>query len=258
MATLLDPTSNEQKYSKLTSAVIIGATTADSTRLWVRVYQEGRWTLVVTTAPLTGDLVRLEEKTVSDFLAAQRIAPTFIGSADISQASNLTQVFDIAGLTPDTRYYYAVIADTTDATLVRRRTEIGADTPHSFCTQPAAPREISFGFYSCHDHISAAGDVGAWPHFAEQLADAGANFVIGGGDQAYVDTNGKNGFLDIWTWLKDNKAALLEKFALGGGKYDEGGIELYLLDLYRRYYRVYWNVPALREVYERFPQYLIW
>ncbi len=221
MPTLLDPTSNEQKYSKLTSAVIIGATTADSTRLWVRVYQEGRWTLVVTTAPLTGDLVRLDEKAISDFLAAQGIAPAFIGSADISQASNLTQVFDIAGLTPDTRYYYAVIADTTDAAVVRRRTEIGADSPHSFCTQPAAPREISFGFYSCHDHISAAGDVGAWPHFAEQLADAGANFVIGGGDQAYVDTNGKNGFLDIWTWLKDNKAALLEKFALGGGKYDE-------------------------------------
>ena len=159
---------------------------------------------------------------------------------------------------PDTRYYYAVIADTTDAALVRRRTEIGADRPLSFCTQEAAPRQITFGFYSCHDHISAAGDVGAWPHFAEQLADAEANFVIGGGDQAYVDTNGKSGFLDIWSWLKDNKAALLEKFARGGGEYDEEGIEKYLLNIYRWYYRVYWNVPALREVYERFPQYMIW
>ena len=74
MATLLDPTSNEQKFSKLTSAAIVGATTADSTRLWVRVYQEGRWTLVVTRAPLTGDLVRLEEKGVQDFLAANRSA----------------------------------------------------------------------------------------------------------------------------------------------------------------------------------------
>ena len=59
MATLLDPTSNEQKFSKLNSAAIVGATTADSTRLWVRVYQKGLWTLVVTKAPLTGDLVRL-------------------------------------------------------------------------------------------------------------------------------------------------------------------------------------------------------
>jgi 2-oxo-3-hexenedioate decarboxylase len=54
MATLLDPTSNEQKFSKLTSAVIIGATTADRTRIWVRVYQEGKWSLVVTKAPLKG------------------------------------------------------------------------------------------------------------------------------------------------------------------------------------------------------------
>ena len=189
---------------------------------------------------------------------ANGIVPVYLGSSDISQASNLTHVFEIAGLEADTRYYYAVISETTDAKLIRRRTEIGAETPHSFRTQPAAPTEITFGFYSCHDHISAAGDIGAWPHFAEQLADAGAGFVIGGGDQAYVDTNGKNGFLDIWTWLKDNKAALLEKYALGNGKYDEAAIELYLLNIYRWYYRVYWNVPALREVYERFPQYMIW
>lgn len=258
MATLLDPTSNEQKYPKLTSAVIVGATTPTSSRLWVRVYQEGTWTLVVTTAPLTGDLVRLEEKTVPDFLAGRGITPAFIGSADIGHGSSLTAVFDVAPLAPDTAYFYALIADTADAAQVRRRTEIGGDAPLSFRTPPAAPREVVFGFYSCHDHISAGGDAGAWPHFREQLADAGAHFVIGGGDQAYVDTNGKNGFLDIWTWLKDNKAALLEKFALPGGKYDEPGIERYLLDIYRWYYRVYWAVPALREVYERFPQYMIW
>jgi alkaline phosphatase D len=52
--------------------------------------------------------------------------------------------------------------------------------------------------------------------------------------------------------------ALLEKYALGGGKYDEDGIELYLLNIYRWYYRVYWSVPALRVVYESFPQYMIW
>ena len=258
MATLLDPTSNEQKYSKLTSAAIVGATTTDSTRLWVRVYEEGKWTLVVTKAPLTGDLVRLDEKSVKDFLAANGIVPVYLGSSEISQASNLTQVFAVGDLEADTRYYYAVISESTDATVIRRRTEIGGDTPYSFRTPPAAPSEITFGFYSCHDHISASGDVGAWPHFAEQLADTGASFVIGGGDQAYVDTNGNSGFLDIWTWLKDNKAALLEKYALGGGKYDEAGIELYLLNIYRWYYRVYWNVPALREVYESIPQYMIW
>lgn len=258
MATLLDPTSNEQKHPKLTSAVIIGATTPISSRLWVRVYQPGRWALVVTTQPLTGDLVRLNNQPVADFMASQGVRPVFMGSIDITYASNLTAVFEVNPLLPDTRYYYAVIADTTDASVVPRRTEIGGDTPQCFNTPPASPREVVFGFYSCHDHISAGGDSGAWPHFAEQLSDAGAHFVIGGGDQAYVDTNGKNGFLDIWSWLKDNKAALLEKYALGGGQYDEAAIEQYLLNIYRWYYRVYWAVPALREVYERFPQYMIW
>ena len=258
MATLLDPTSNEQKFSKLTSAVIIGATTADRTRIWVRVYQEGKWSLVVTKAPLSGDLVRLEEKSVKDFLAGNGIVPVYLGESDITQDSNLTHVFEVAGLDADTRYYYALISVSTDTAVIRRRTEIGADAPQSFRTMPAAPSSLVFGFYSCHDHISASGDVGAWPHFSEQLKDANAHFVIGGGDQAYVNTNNKNGFLDIWTWLKDNKTALLEKFALGNGKYDEAGIELYLLNIYRWYYRVYWNVPALREVFERFPQYMIW
>ena len=105
MATLLDPTSNEQKFSKLMSAAIVGATTTDSTRLWVRVYEAGKWSLVVTTMPLTGDLVRLEEKSVTDFLAGQNIAPVFFGTRDITQDSNLTCVFDVAGLAADTRYY---------------------------------------------------------------------------------------------------------------------------------------------------------
>ena len=128
----------------------------------------------------------------------------------------------------------------------------------SFSTPPANPSEVIFGFYSCHDHISSGGDYGAWPHLYEQLTDSGAHFVIGGGDQVYVDTNSKTGFLDLWTWLKDNKDALLTKYAQSGSKYDTAAIEKYLLNIYRWYYRVYWAVPALREVYERFPQYMIW
>lgn len=258
MTALLDPTSNEYKFSKLSSATIVGASTPSSVRLWVRPYQGGWWSLVVTEARLEGDLVRLEEKTVAQYLADRKIKPVFLAEAEITQASNLTHVFDVTGLRPNTRYHYALIASTRERSEVARRTELGADSPLVFRTPAAAPSGVTFGFYSCHDHISANGDVGAWPHFREQLIDSDADFVIGGGDQAYVDTNGKNGFLDIWTWLKENKAALLEKYALGGGKFDEAGIELYLLNIYRWYYRVYWNVPAMREVYERFPQYMIW
>lgn len=106
--------------------------------------------------------------------------------------------------------------------------------------------------------MSANGDAGAWPVLLEQLTDLRADFVIGGSDQAYVDTKAKNGFLDIWHWLKHNKAALLAQHATGPGQYDRAAIERYLLDIYRFYYRVYWQVPPLRQVYESFPQYMIW
>lgn len=258
MPPLLDPTSNEQKHSKLTTAALIGATTETSTRLWVRVYREGAWTLVVTTAPLAGDLVRLNEQSITAFLAAQGITPIFVQEQQITQESNLTKVYDVTGLQAGTTYYYALIANETAAAVIPRRTEIGSDFPHSFRTLPAAGEGTVFGFWSCHDHISSAGDAGAWPHFAEQLHDARAQFVIGGGDQVYVDTNKQNDFLDIWTWLKDNKAALLAAYATGSNKYDEAGIELYLLNIYRWYYRVYWSVPALRHVFERYPQFMIW
>ncbi|MDD0973771.1 alkaline phosphatase D family protein [Pseudomonas fontis] len=258
MSQLLDPTSNESKYAKLASAAIVGAATPTSVRLWFRVYLPGEWVLVVTSQPLTGDLMRLDELGVADFLKAQKIKPVFSQARVFSYDSDLTGVFDVTGLKPQTSYYYALISAQTDRAIIRRRTEIGGDTPKLFMTPASNPESLTFGFYSCHDPISADGSAGAWPLLHQQLQDQRAQFVIGGGDQVYVDTNRKNGFLDIWEWLKTNKQALLDKYRRGNGSYDKAGIELYLLNLYRWFYRVYWNVPTQREVYERFPQYMIW
>lgn len=255
---LVDPTSNEQKYGKLTSAAIIGATTSTTTRLWVRLYQEGSWSLVITSAPLTGDLKRLHNKPIEAFLKESGVKPVAVQTHQFSHQTSITHVFDVQGLKAGTRYYYAIISNELDEKVVGRRTELGGDQPKSFRTLADAPDRISFGFYSCHDHISANGDVGAWPQLLEKLQDGHADFVIGGGDQAYVDTNRKAGFLDIWEWLKANKKALLEQFTQAGGKYDEAGLQLYLLNIYRWYYRVYWAIPPLREVYEAFPQYMVW
>lgn len=105
MSRLLDPTSNEKKFAKIYSAAIIGATTPTTTRLWVRAHQPGQWTLVVTRAPLTGDLARLQEKPVANFLQDTGIAPAFIGTAHITYDTGLTHVFDVTGLTPETRYH---------------------------------------------------------------------------------------------------------------------------------------------------------
>lgn len=252
--TLLDPRANELYASKLYSASIIGHTTAHSARIWIRLYEPGQWTLVVSKQPFSGDLKRLGEHNIAAFLQEQAIQPCAVLSHDFSYASNLTHCFDVAELEPATRYFYAVMTERKE---VSRRTELGYGTPRQFHTLAANPEEIVFGFYSCHDHINAGGDVGAWPNFLEQLNDLKADFVIGGGDQIYVDTNAKLGFPDIWKWLKDNKPALLERYRKGRG-YDQAGLYEYLLDIYRWYYRVYWNVGALQQVYERFPQYMIW
>lgn len=60
---LLDPTSNELKKDKLYSAAIIGATTSGSSRIWIRTYTEGHWTLVIARTPLHGDLGAAAGKT---------------------------------------------------------------------------------------------------------------------------------------------------------------------------------------------------
>lgn len=257
MPTLLDPISNESKYPKLASATVIGAITPKSVRLWFRLYMPGTWVLVITTAPLTGDLQRLGELPVAEYLKQQKIKPVAIAQQVLSFDTDLTGVFDVTGLKAQTTYYYAVISTETDRLIIRRRTEIGGDSPKSFTTPAVAPQTLTFGFYSCHDPISADGSAGAWPLLHQQLVDQRAQFAIGGGDQMYVDTNKKNGFLDIWEWLKENKQALLERYKKGNS-YDKAGLELYLLNIYRWYYRVYWNVPTLREVFEQFPQYMIW
>lgn len=256
---LLDPTSNESKYPKLSSAALIGATTPNSTRLWVRLYRPGTWYLAVTTNPMRGDMVRLDDLPVTQYFERNAIKPVYLQAKTLGFDTDVTGVFDVTGLKPATTYYYALISDETDAGKVGRRTEIGGDRPRFFVTPPKASSTLTFGFYSCHDPISADGSAGAWPLMHQQLADQRASFVIGGGDQVYVDTNKKNGFLDIWEWLKDNKDELLQAYSKGKGKgYDKAGIERYLCNLYRWFYRVYWNVPAQREIYERLPQYMIW
>ena len=86
--TLLDPRANELYASKLYSASIIGHTTAHSARIWIRLYEPGQWTLVVSKQPFSGDLKRLGEHNIAAFLQEQAIQPCALLSHDFSYASN--------------------------------------------------------------------------------------------------------------------------------------------------------------------------
>lgn len=252
---LIDPRSNEHMVSKLNSASIIGHTDEQSTRLWIRVYQPGIWTLVWSTTEFKGDLKTLDRQPLSSYLVAQNIPLNQQLSYDFTYTTNLTHTFELQGLQSDTVYFYALISD--DTTL-ERRTEIGYDKPQWFRTMAALMPTFSFGFYSCHDPFNANGSFGAWPLFLERLERNNARFVIGGGDQVYVDCQSKKWFPDIWEWLRDNKDELVKAHRREDGSINKDEIFNYLLDLYRWYYRVYWQFPHLKEIYARYPQYMIW
>lgn len=252
------PTNEETKYQKLTSMSIVGHTTAHSCRLWVRVYRSGTWWLVVSEQPLTGDLDSLNGLQVSDYLIDQSIAASYVEPKYISNATDLTHVFDITGLKKNTRYYYALIADIKHKNTILRRTEIGNQEKKYFKTLPEQASRVVFGFYSCHDPFSnASHGQGAWPNLYDVLCDQQAMFVIGGGDQIYVDANDKEDMYSIWEWLAQYKNPIIKKYSDNNGLQKDALVQ-YFRKIYRNYYRIYWNFFSLQKVYESFPQYMIW
>ncbi|UZE24712.1 alkaline phosphatase D family protein [Pseudomonas sp. B21-056] len=251
---LVDPRNNEYDVCKLQSASIIGHVTSDTARIWIRAYRPGTWSLVWSTKPIEGDLVKLDGKPLAVFLKSFDCA---YESYSFSWDDDLTHTFDLKGLDQNTVYYYYLMTDETDGTEAFRRTEIGCHKSLTFRTMADAMPDFSFGFYSCHDPFNANGSYGAWPLFLERMNTSDARFAIGGGDQVYVDCQNSKHFPDIWEWLVDNKDDLIAECSTGK-KLDTRKLDAYLLNLYRWYYRVYWKFPHLQEVFARYPQYMIW
>lgn len=251
---LVDPRNNEYDVCKLQSASIIGHVTPHAARIWIRVYRPGTWSLVWSTEPIEGDLVKLDGKPLATFLKPFDCA---YEPYHFSWEDDLTHTFDLEGLKQDTFYYYYLMTDETDGTETFRRTEIGCHKSLTFKTMAEKMPDFSFGFYSCHDPFNANGSYGAWPLFLERMNTSTARFAIGGGDQVYVDCQDSKHFPDIWEWLKDNKEDLITESSTDG-KLDTKKLDAYLLNLYRWYYRVYWKFPHLQEAFSKFPQYMIW
>ena len=251
---LVDPRLNEHNTNRLKAASIVGHTDTKSTRLWVHVSRPGIWTLIWSKSPFPGNLRTLDNLSINEYLDSNNI-PNNQKLEHHFFEHDTSHTFDIIHLEPDIKYYYALVSDNKNLTL---RAELGYDKPRSFQTMATDMDRFNFGFYSCHDPFNANNSEGAWALFKERLDRANARFVIGGGDQIYVDSQKKKWFPDIWEWLKENKEALIESHQNQDGSIDKAGIRNYLIDLYRWYYQVYWNFPHLQMVYARYPQYMIW
>jgi len=231
---------------------IVGHTTTKATKIWVIVHEAATYTLVVHTAPIVG--ATREGNTWRD--AEQRVfTPTAVLDLDINGTTKLTGVFEVDAeknseltpLTPGTRYYYGVrVAD---------RWVLGDEEPKSFRTL-SEDGDLKFCFYSCHmpfrkkwvtRGIEVAPSLDNWLHLRSTLDRIDADFVIGGGDQAYTDGDDK---ISIWAFLKKYKDDVLkEKPPMRRDL---------MLSWYNDIYRGYWGFRDLRRVFGNYPNYMTW
>ena len=106
------------------------------------------------------------------------------------------------GLQPGQRYYYAAFA----LDLKTRKTpwEIAPDNKvNRFKTQNGSQDSMTFGLFSCHMPYRKNSfdlvNIHMWDRFGDELNQRSGEFILGVGDQVYVDGNSN---ISIWEWLK--------------------------------------------------------
>ncbi len=252
----------------LTSAVIVGHTTATSTKLWMRAYQENTYRMVISPEPILGDnevaadwspeikIVNGQEIFILRSVSSQdtiRELPRAILTepSDLQYAHDITEVWEVTGLKPGQRYYYAAFA----LNLAIRKTlwEILPDNQYNrFRTQGDAQKSMTFGLFSCHMPYKKNSfdlvNIHMWDRFGDELDQRNGDFILGVGDQVYVDGNSK---VSIWEWLRKNRKEFVKEVK------PEDRVEV-MRSWYRDIYRGYWGHRQLRRVLSRFPTYMMW
>lgn len=236
---------------RLSSAAIVGHTTTTSSRIWVRASQPGEYCFIVADQEIPTDgQPRLGADNVVETVRPTVTTPLtgilFMERRTLEFGSDITAVFDVSGLHPGFRYHYALFS--LDEARPERW-EVGRDAPLSFRTQKASPATVTFGLYSCHMPFKDRNlyNMHMWRNLREALDYSDADFVIGGGDQAYVDGDGS---VDIWRWLTKVKD---EIWALPPNRQID-----VMQSWFRDIYRGYWADLEIRRVFRSLPNYMIW
>jgi len=232
---------------RLDYASIIGHTTADSVRLWLRVDRPGDYWLVVASNPIpthgTPEITSSDEQSYSFLLSTdagetQEIPTERIYPLEFDSGYDITKVVDMEGLQPDSRYYYCLLQTNSENPWI-----LGHEDKLSVRTFPEHTNEFNFGLYSCHMPYDGRKLVNMemWDLFYQELSDVQARFIIGAGDQMYVDGNLQ---LNVWSWLRQVKDQM-------PNCYD-------MISWYRDLFRGYWGVLPVQRVLRSFPCYMIW
>ncbi len=241
---------------RLKRAAIVGHTTESSVRLWIRVREVGIYWLIVSKhqIPTSGKPSIRDDSAGKPSLVvigdgeAETLFEGLLISANFTNDTDRTNVFDVGSLDAGTPYYYAIFPNPGDGK--KDPWEVGKDSPHFFATKNPAADTATFGLISCHmpyDKKSNLVNMDMWDMFGDTLAEYGANFIVAGGDQVYSDGTPE---ISIWNWLKRCKE---EMTVLSSEQRQE-----IMTSWYRDIYRGYWGPVALRKVFRRFPTYMMW
>jgi len=234
--------------NRLSDACIIGHTTTNSAKIWVRVAVAGEYTCVVSKQRIKVDSTEIGNQPVEAYLISKGIQTAALLMHNITTETDKTFVFELSGLDENTTYHYAVVA--CPGVAVHPRWRFGFEKAHCFKTPPQESNAVTFGFFSCHDPFKkGTSGIDLWDDFYDVLNEHEASFVIAGGDQVYIDSTKE----DIWKWVNKNKDQLWDEF-----RHNEQGLIDYFKTIYRYVYRKYWSFAELRKVFRRFPMYMIW
>ena len=244
---------------RLKVAAIVGHTTANSTRLWVRTGEPGQYKILYFDAndSEANDWFSSNKNNVPFSLQGWPEAIRRTDEFESSWKNDVTHVANIKGLEPGTTWRYALCRLSGG----QQRIILGQDRVYDFRTPTKdTDAPFRFGLFSCHmpfaqkklfkkktelvnmdmwDIMSAA--------FQRRRNEKGdLDFIIAGGDQCYVDSAAN---LDIWRHL--NKVMRKENGQLLP-------TEESMLEWYRDIYRGYWGFEPVQHVFSSFPTYMIW
>lgn len=230
----------------LNFGMIIGHTTATSSRIWIHVKEPGTYCILISEKLVPENVKVNVEKdgrlSIQGADGAEKMRPVVI---NISEERQRIYLHDELNLKPDTQYWVAL----TKADPGLNEILLGKGWAHKFRTLRVLPDILNFGLYSCHMPYNKGriDRINMWERLGEIIDERQLSFLIGGGDQVYTDGDDE---LSIWRFLKKN----LKEIA----SLSEDERYAAMLSWYREIYRGYWGHEKLRKVFASIPQYMVW
>ena len=248
--------------ARLKMAAVVGHTTENSVRLWLRTSMPGEYSLFLfpckeiqasdaDEAVLRSALsvVPLSLEDVQAMLEGASREDFKVEGYD----SDTTHVVDMKVLSPSTCYGYTLYSHN------QKRIVLGHNRLRQFRTPPpeSEQRPFQFAVFSCHMPYAVNGlftertetsNLEMWDFLGATLQrhKDEIDLVIAGGDQCYSDGVET---LDIWNHL--NRVMRKEN----GNLFPD---QEAMVSWYRDIYRGYWGFENVKRVFDSFPTYMIW